>query len=366
MIHDKEELYDEAIKLKQSMNHYKDENSKLKTRVAQFEGEVERKDKAIQDLLTQAASQPGANVMTRAGSETHLVVALKKQLRDMREELKAKDEETKKLKKNLKITRLQETEVEIKMFSDECTRLKHIIEEIVKQKSAGYSPQEVAMIEGRINQQEAMLSNIKQENGEMAGIIQKKQDEIRNWKEVSSKLGKRHNKLEAESKENVKNRKTLTEGKKELQKLKDQLSALKGNGKDKEAAAFRARIDELLRKQSELGERLEQKEKRVKTLEAKLAESPAKEGEREGEIQALRKQAKERTASSVIPAIGEAETAELRKKAQEEKVVRTGVAKSVSKEEVQFASAELRLTLMLLHVPADSLASRVPLYVLAG
>ena len=299
MLHDKEQLYDEAIKLKQNMNVYKDENNRLKTRVLQFEKELERKDKIIQELLSQANNQ-GSSSQTRGGqrmsTETHLVAALKKQIRDMKDEIRQKEEEAKKFRKNLKITKIQETEVEIKMFSDECTRLKHIIEEIVKQKSVGYTPQEVAAIEDKINQQAMLLKKIKQENTEMATVIQKKEEETNNWKEVANKLSKKVSRMEVETKENIKVRKNVTDTKKELQKLKDQLSSLKSNNKDKESAAYKSRIDELLRKQSELNDKLEQKEKKIKTLESKLAETssnPAKDAERNSELESLKLKAKE-------------------------------------------------------------------------
>jgi len=294
-LHDKEQLFDEAMKLKQNMNKYKEENIRLKTRVTLCENEVERKDKMIQELLNQINNQAGTNqaFVRRTTAETHLVSALKKQLREMKDDIRNKDEDAKKMRKNLKITRLQETEIEIRMFSDECTRLKHIIEEIMKQKASGYSPQDVAALEERINQQAALIKNIKQENGEMANAVQKKDEEINNWKDVATKLGKKLSKLESESKENVKNRKMMTDSKKEMQKLRDQLSALKSNNKDKETIAFRSRIDELLRKQAELHDKMEQKDKKIKGLEGKVAESPVKENEREREIAALKKKAKD-------------------------------------------------------------------------
>jgi len=38
------------------------------------------------------------------------------------------------LKKNIKSTKIAEIEVELKMYMDECTRLRHQLEEVIKSK----------------------------------------------------------------------------------------------------------------------------------------------------------------------------------------------------------------------------------------
>ena len=350
ILHDKEQLYDDAIKLKQSMNIFQDENVRLKAKISQYSKELEKKDKIIQELLGQVSAQPQAVAtgFPKAQSTTHLVIALKKQLKDTKDEIRAKEDEIKKLKNSLKITRLQETEVEIKMFSDECTRLKHIIEEIVKQRNAGYSPEDVAMIEDKIVQQEALIKIVKQENTEITEAVKKKDEEISNWRDVSSKLQKRLLKLETESKENVKNRKQMADTKKEVQKLRDQLCLLKANNKDKEANAYKSRIEELLRRQAEINERLEQKEKKIKTIEAKLMDNPIKEKEREEEITQMRKKLKE----------CEAEMAELKKQEKEQKLP-PGIVKLVEKAEVKLVIEEIRLGLILERIDAKSIKSKM-------
>jgi len=349
-VHDKEHLYDEAVKLKQSMNIYRDENMKLKTRVALCDKELEKKDKIIQELLTQLSTQGqgSAPSLPKGQSATHLVIALKKQLKESKDEIRAKEEEIKKLKKSLKITRLQETEVEIKMFADECTRLKHIIEEIMKQKAAGYTPEDVALIEEKINQQDSMIHSIKQQNNEMSEVLKKKDEEIANWKDVTSKLQKRLGRMENEAKENTKTRKNMADTKKELQKLKDQLSTLKANNKDKEAAAHRSRIEELLRKQNELNDRLEQKDKKVKLLEQKLNEGPQKENEKEQELGKLRRKAKEL----------ENELNDLKKQSQIQNMPE-GILPIVDINEIKGICEEIKISLMISQISPDSIKDKL-------
>eukprot|EP00831_Metopus_contortus_P003408 TRINITY_DN11254_c0_g1_i2.p1 TRINITY_DN11254_c0_g1~~TRINITY_DN11254_c0_g1_i2.p1 ORF type:complete len:335 (-),score=69.70 TRINITY_DN11254_c0_g1_i2:74-1078(-) len=235
------QLYDEARKLMKKMNMSKEENLQLRTKMQLCDQELERKDKMIHELLEQLNQRHGGGMIrqTRSGSETHLVSALRRQTRELKDEIKAKEEEMKALNKNLKITKIQEMDIEIKMFSDECTRLKHIIEEISNQKAASYSEQDIAAIEIRIQDQEAYLNRLRGENDQLGTILKKKEDEAKHWKDMSEKLEKKISRLEAESKENLKQKRLSMESKREMQRLKEQLTILKNDIKDKEGAAYK-------------------------------------------------------------------------------------------------------------------------------
>ena len=54
-IHDKEDLYEETIKLRQHTSAYQEENVKLKNIIGKCEKEIENKDRILQDLLAQMA-----------------------------------------------------------------------------------------------------------------------------------------------------------------------------------------------------------------------------------------------------------------------------------------------------------------------
>ena len=208
------------------MDQCKEENFHWKAKLKQYEKEVDKRDKIIQDLLLKVDKDQGTNQskVQRPSAETHLVSALKKQIKNMKEEMRQKDEETTKLTKNLRITGIQELDVEIKMFSDECTRLKHIIEEIMKQKAVGYTEQDINNLGERMNQQSSLLNNIKQESNQIAGILQKKEEEIKNWKEVLEKLEKKIKKFDSETKGNLRLKKKLKRVKKGNSKSKRSIS----------------------------------------------------------------------------------------------------------------------------------------------
>jgi hypothetical protein len=50
-------------------------------------------------------------------------------------------------KKNIKSTKITELEVEMKMYLDECTRLRHQLEEVIKSKDTFADPEELKLIE---------------------------------------------------------------------------------------------------------------------------------------------------------------------------------------------------------------------------
>ena len=51
------------------------------------------------------------------------------------------------LKRNIRSTRLTEIEVEVKLYMEECARLRHQLEEVIKSKDTFADPQELKIIE---------------------------------------------------------------------------------------------------------------------------------------------------------------------------------------------------------------------------
>ena len=54
---------------------------------------------------------------------------LKKQVKEARQQVHEKDEELIKIKKEIKSTKLQELDLELRTYMDECLRLRHMLEE---------------------------------------------------------------------------------------------------------------------------------------------------------------------------------------------------------------------------------------------
>jgi hypothetical protein len=124
---DHEQLYEEAIRMKQTLNIKSDENIKLKTRVKALEAEMQRKEKSIEDFFHQnqfiqhaqkaagggSTLAPIAQTAQRYQQETFLVMSLKKQVKELKLELNMKTEMIDKWRKQAKITKFVEMEAEL-------------------------------------------------------------------------------------------------------------------------------------------------------------------------------------------------------------------------------------------------------------
>jgi hypothetical protein len=84
------------------------------------------------------AKSPSAAYMTKQDSQNivSLTYTLKKQLSELSSELKEKEEEITKVKRNVKLTKIQELEVELKGYQDETVRLKGMLEKYLRVSSS--------------------------------------------------------------------------------------------------------------------------------------------------------------------------------------------------------------------------------------
>ena len=120
-------------------NNLSVDNTRLRTRIQMLEVELTRKDKIIDEIMAQQNEQAQLNfgigghipylsgpqkIGVRSQAETHLVINLKRKIKDLNTSNLKKDEEIEALKKNIRSTQLQEVEVEIKVYIDECARLR--------------------------------------------------------------------------------------------------------------------------------------------------------------------------------------------------------------------------------------------------
>ena len=76
-----------------------------------------------------------------------MVINLKRKIKELQTEKQRGDEERNALERNIRSTRLTEIEVEVKLYMEECARLRHQLEEVIKSKDTFADPQELKIIE---------------------------------------------------------------------------------------------------------------------------------------------------------------------------------------------------------------------------
>lgn len=164
-----------------AQNLLKDENVKLKTKVHMLEAELTKKERLVDDLLMQQDtvnyqlinggavssgnastknSQPNT-LQQRMKLESHLANNLKRKIRELQGEVTAKANEVEALKRHIKSTKIAEIEVEMKLYMDECARLRSQLEEVIRSKDTFADPQEVRMIEERFQRQQLVIADLR-------------------------------------------------------------------------------------------------------------------------------------------------------------------------------------------------------------
>jgi len=83
---------------------------------------------------------------------------LKRKVRDLNVEHGRRNEEIEALRRNIRGTRLQEIEVEVKCYIEECARLRQQLEEVIHSKDTFADPQELKIIEEKFQQRDQMIA----------------------------------------------------------------------------------------------------------------------------------------------------------------------------------------------------------------
>lgn len=144
----KEDLYDKVLQMKTEVNFVKQENVKLKTQMKQVRGKLGKPP---------ASEQP------------YLVTALKQQVEELKTQVQAKEDELAYIKKRSKLTKLVEIETELKVTSDECTRLRRLLYEAIEELTRGVAPLD---LQERYLQKKAAYRTLKREFFELSAYVQ--------------------------------------------------------------------------------------------------------------------------------------------------------------------------------------------------
>ena len=170
---DKERLYEENINLKQMYNYINEENLRLRTRIIQLEKVSDKRPETLNSPSTRSS---------------HLMENLKISIRDMKTEIQAKDKEIEDMRKYVRYTKMQEIEGELREYTNECMRLKRVIDDLLVEKNI-------------VPQEFRIYDKIKLDNEEMGKIIKyfKETDKIKG--EQIADLNKKINALDKKVKE---------------------------------------------------------------------------------------------------------------------------------------------------------------------
>lgn len=271
---DKYALYDDVMKLKLSNNILICENVQLKTKVKRMEKELENKDskiigkiKRIEQKIHQSyqlENDPNkekeqnvnqvpslsSSVLTKQSNkvlqkenfrlekisyQTNLTMALRRQINDLKEDVRVKDEELLNLKRDIRNTKYAEFETENNILMNEWVRLRAIIDQLFanmnktpegEHEGEENAPQN-ASPPRRDRSKDDMIQNLLQANEQFQKVDQEKDHRIMELQEIVQDLDDRLNKKNNSANDLKKNHaKVLKNKNKEIQKLKEQVETL--------------------------------------------------------------------------------------------------------------------------------------------
>lgn len=268
IIQDKEELYEEVLRLKNENHFIRTENTQMKTELKKNEHELAKNEKTIQELIEKMKSKDGQ--MKSYGTSTHLLQSLKKKNKDLRKENKEMQDEILALHKDIRLTNVHEIEVETQMYFEECVRLRKMLDEFMSSEKS----QELSEKENTDKQQADLLKTIKQENESLATTIKKKEETIKEYEKT----------IEDSKKESEKHQKTLDDNQKLILSLKSQVSELTKQLDEKSK-------QEKMQKYPTPSKELAEKDDAIRTLEMKIVELKRT---KDNEIRKLKENIRER------------------------------------------------------------------------
>ncbi|CAI2367351.1 unnamed protein product [Moneuplotes crassus] len=225
---EKETLYEESMKLKILNNTIKEENLKYKTQMQILENELEKRDQLMEDVIlslnknlkcsecvSKDPASPVDNNKLMAILKSSLTNTLKKQVKDLRQELSELNKE----KKEKKYTKINEVTTELEVMQEECTRLRGLLEESLKAKPQ--PPDEnIDHLQEQLDEKDALIKQMESDNVALAQALQSKDDLAEKAKNNHSDLKEKYDKQKKLLAAQKKTKKKCREYQKEILKLK--------------------------------------------------------------------------------------------------------------------------------------------------
>ncbi len=250
----KEDLQNHYRNLKVTNNITRDENIRLKTKIQQIQQELNSRDKELEKLtvrLQQAlGQQTGAaegGLSTKAAgnlkhhfAESFIVCQLKKNNRELKMEVQEKDRLLEQLKRNIKMSKSHEIEVELTIYIEECLRLRQQLEQAHIEKSMLLQQQELNpmganmlnqqrnfeelnQLEEAFKYQEVELQKERERANEIQMQLMKAQEQKGKLKEKTDLNKKRLKKINELTSQNKRQANLLDQRTKEAQNLRNEI-----------------------------------------------------------------------------------------------------------------------------------------------
>ncbi|NXK07831.1 IQCE protein, partial [Herpetotheres cachinnans] len=124
---EKEDMYDEILELKKTIQAQKNEGDRMKTKLRRLEEENNRKDKQIEQLLDPARGSELARTLSGKTYNGWVVSGLKQKILKLEQQCKEKDNTINKFQADTKTTNLEEMRIAMETYYEEVHRLQLLL-----------------------------------------------------------------------------------------------------------------------------------------------------------------------------------------------------------------------------------------------
>ncbi|KAM7152134.1 IQ domain-containing protein E isoform 2-T2 [Macrochelys suwanniensis] len=134
---EKEDMYDEIIELKKTIQAQKSEGDRMKTKIRRLEEENNRKDRQIEQLLDPSRGSDFSQTLAEKNDTRWVINGLKQKILKLEQQCKEKDNTINKFQTDVKTTHLEEMRIAMETYYEEIHRLQTLLAkaEAVEKKS---------------------------------------------------------------------------------------------------------------------------------------------------------------------------------------------------------------------------------------
>eukprot|EP00111_Clytia_hemisphaerica_P005756 TCONS_00016693-protein len=165
---DPEAYYDEIQSLKRTLKGVQTENALLKAKNGRLSDEILSKSKKIEELLSPETQNNDLRrtITSKSGTTSEVVMSLKRKIYKLEENLRSKENETRKMKTEMKVTNMEEMKYENMLCHNEIVRLSQMVEELKNKDQNMISDQAIqdAMRGGNNNKTQVLLKRLTEDN----------------------------------------------------------------------------------------------------------------------------------------------------------------------------------------------------------
>ncbi|XP_022064628.2 IQ domain-containing protein E [Acanthochromis polyacanthus] len=289
---DKEDMYDEIIRLKKNLQAQKSDNQQMKAKLRRLEEDNAKREKQIEELLDPTKGSEYTRSLVDKKREGSVVLnGLKQRILKLEQQCREKENALSKLQSELRTTNLEELKITVETYFEEIQRLRILLEAAEKSSRAESkcSQRQQKALSSTVHRLSENLKQLQQENAALreelntdgpAGGIKgyrewSKQRLLRRLLEVEKRLedSRRHaQSVKSSSRLDQEVQATLAEIPGFTMATEAVVSVGTGTEEEEEASDLREHLNQLEKERAELQEMLSRKDDELKQLSAEREE----------------------------------------------------------------------------------------------